>query len=175
MNREDNFEDDGRITFYYSREKRLKKAPQAVRDFNSGKGLQKKGLFRTLTSTKPLTFLFLSVITLCVAILFLSRYLGSENAKVLGDNAIAVSVIVIENKSYVTVKKTAKNAMAYTGMVNIAVSLQTEETPVHTEQIYFTPEGEELFRFIVPFAGKKTFVLLEAGSGRVLFTVTPET
>ena len=175
MNNKNDLEDDGRITFYYSREERMKKASQAVRDLNSGKGPQKKGLFRTLTSTRPLTYLFVSIITLSITILILSRYLSAEGTRVLGENTVIASVITAGNKSYITVKKAAKNGTAYTGMVNIAVSLQSEEAPVHTEQIYFTPEREEVFRFTAPFAGKKILILMEAGSGRVLFSVTPET
>ncbi|MCL1815077.1 MAG: hypothetical protein FWG27_04580 [Treponema sp.] len=167
--------DDGRITFYYSREERLKKASQSVKDLNNGVVPQKRGLFGNLTSTRPLTFLFISVVTLCLAVIILSRFLTTESSRVLGNNAVLVSIITAGDKSYITVKKTAKDGTAYTGAVDIAVSLPYEESPVYADRIYFIPEKEEIFRFAVPFTGKKILVLMEAGAQRVLLSITPET
>ena len=177
----DNY-DDGRIKFYYSREKRLERASQAVRDINSGKIPQKKGLFRTLTATKSLTYLFISVITICAAILILSRFQKAQSERKLGNNTVAVSVIGSGENSYITVKKSiqssgAKNASpldVYTGPVDVAVSASGEGNPIHVEQLYFGMESEELFRFIAPFRGKKLVILMEAGSEQIHMTVNSE-
>jgi hypothetical protein len=169
---------DGRLTFYYSREERLKKAPKAVQDLNNHTLVKKQGFFRTFTSTRPLTFLFISVIALSGGIIILSRYLSAEGTRMLGNNTVFVSVLTAGDNSYITVKKTAGSGSAYTGAVDIAVSPSgtedSEETPVHTERIYFGMEQEEVFRFSVPFRGKKLLILMEAGADRVVFTVTPE-
>jgi hypothetical protein len=176
---EDNeIEDDGRITFYYSREERLKRAPQTVRDINELPVHRRKGLFRTLTATRPLAFLFISMITLCVAIGILSWFLSAEAVRTLGNNSVTVSVFGAEDKSYITVKKAVSQAAGgtYTGAVDIAVSVSNTKNSgsnsVYTQRVYFTPEQEEEFRFPVPFSGKKILVLVEAGTERALFTVT---
>ena len=166
---------DGRIIYYYSREKRLKRASKTVRDFNNTPPPRKSGLFRTLTSTKPLAFLFVSVITVSLAVIILSRFLQVEMVRTLGNNTVIVSILASGDNSYVTIEKTIKSSGAYTGAVDIAVSVSAEETLIHVEQVYFGTEAEEVFRFIVPFRGNKMVVLMEAGSEHVLFTITPET
>jgi len=165
-------DDDGRITFYYSREDRLKKASPAVQKLNDPDPPRKTSLFRTLTSSRPLTYLFISVITLSVAIIAVSLFIGSENTRVIGNNALTVSILSSGGKSYITVIKTAKSADAYTGTVNIAVSLPEEDSPIEVHQDYFTLETEEVIRFIVPFTGKKLLVLIEAGAERAMFTIS---
>jgi len=174
--------DDGRIRYYYSREERLKKATQAVRDLNKPFVAKKRGLFRTLTATKPLTFLFISIVTICVAMLIFSRFLLVEGVRMLGNNTVAVSVIGAGEKSYITVKKTAPHDSkrssgtddTYSGPVDIAVSIPGEGNPIHAERVYFGPEQEETFRFAAPFRGKKLLFLMEAGNERVTLTVTAE-
>ena len=174
--------DDGRVNFYYSREERLKRASQAVRDINNRKIPQKKGLFRTLTSTKPLTFLFISVVTICAAILIMSRFLNVEGVRKLGNNVVTVDVIGAGENSYITVKKTIQPSGsgksvpggAYAGPVDVAVSIPGEGNPIHAEKLYFGMENEEIFRFIAPFRGKKLVVLMEAGSEQIHMTVNSE-
>ena len=171
---------DGRVTYYYSREERLKRAPQSVRDLNNQVTPQKKGLFRTLTATKPLTFLFISIITICTAFLILSRFLNVEGVRILGSNTITVSVIGAGENSYITVKKTIKQkaghneGAVYAGPVDIAIAIPGEGNPIHAERLYFGPEQEEVFRLITPFRNKKLLVLMEAGAERIYFTITSE-
>ena len=173
---------DGRVNFYYSREKRLQRASQAVKDINEPYVPRKAGLFRTLTSTRPLRFLFLSVITICVAITILSRFLYVEGVREIGNNKVAVSVIGSGENSYITVRKTmlksggksGNAAMPYAGPVDIAVALPDDGSQVYAERIYFGPGQEEIFRFVAPFKGKKLLLLMEAGSEQVHLTVASE-
>ncbi|MDR2702018.1 MAG: hypothetical protein LBB72_06285 [Spirochaetaceae bacterium] len=171
MNDKDDF-DDGRVVFYYSRERRLKRASPSVRKFNEAAPPRKSNLFRTLTATRPLQFMFISVVTVCVAVIIASLFITSENTRVLENNTVVVSVATAGDKSYITVKKTAKAAGAYSGAVDIAVSFKGENQPIDARRVYFTPETEEVFRFSVPFTGKKMLLLFEAGAGRALFTIS---
>jgi hypothetical protein len=175
MEDRENLEYNGRpLVFYYSREKRLEKASQAVRDLNETSPFRRPNLFRTLTATRSLSLLFASMVTLCAAVLILSRFSGG--GEVLGNNTVRVSAVTAGEKAYVTIKKTAKND-AYTGPADTAVSLAAEgeeAPPVYVERFYFTPEKEETFRFSVPFTGKKLLVLMETGTERALFTVRPD-
>lgn len=169
---------DGRVTFYYSREERLKRASKPVRDINNQVTPQKKGLFRTLTSTKPLTFLFISIITICAALLIMSRFLNAEGVRVIGNNTITVSVIGAGENSYITVRKTVRQKsghntdIGYAGPVDIAVSVSGEGNPIYAERLYFGSEQEEIFRLVAPFRGKKLIILMEAGAERIYFTIT---
>ncbi|MDR1306515.1 MAG: hypothetical protein LBK74_02945 [Treponema sp.] len=184
MNDRENLEYHGRpLVFYYSREKRLERASPAVRELNEASPARKPNLFRTLTSTRPLSLLFVSLI-LCAAVIFLSRFSGAGRSAALGNNTVQVSAASAGEKAYVTVKKTARGddasggaSTAYTGPVNTAVSLPAQgeaAPPVHVERIYFTLEQEETFRFSVPFTGKKLLILMEAGEDRALFTINSD-
>jgi hypothetical protein len=119
-------------------------------------------------------------------VLILSRFLNVEGVRVLGNNTIEISVVTAGNNSYVTVKKTIKQpgilqkadqGETYAGAVDLVLSIapseESGESPVHTERIYFTPEQEEVFRFVVPFKGKKIIILMEADTEWALFTITP--
>jgi hypothetical protein len=171
MNDKDYIDDD-RFVFYYSRERRLKRASPLVREFNEAAAPRKSNLFRTLTATRPLQFMFISVVTICVAIIIVSFFMASENTRVLGNNTVMVSVTAAGGKSYITVKKTAKTDGAYSGAVDIAVSLKGENQLIDVRRIYFTPETEEVFRFSVPFTGGKMLLLFEAGPGQALFAIS---
>jgi hypothetical protein len=171
MNNKNNI-DDGRVVFYYSRERRLKRASPLVQEFNEAAAPRKSNLFRTLTATRPLQFMFISVVILCVAMIIVSLFVASENTRVLGNNTVVVSVTTAGGKSYITVKKTAKAAGAYSGAVDIAVSLKGENQPIDAQRIYFTLETEEVFRFFVPFAGEKMLLLFEAGAWQTLFAIS---
>ena len=170
---------DGRVSYYYSREERLKNASPSLRDFNDPSNNRKAGIFRTLTASGPLTFLFISIIVICL-LLFLTHFLTGRGELVLGNNTIVLSTVGAGDNSYITVKKTRtakqrpNSGGVYTGDVDIAVSIPGEGNLIHAERIYFSPEQEELFRFVVPFRGKTLIVLMEAGAQRITHTITPE-
>ena len=65
---------DDELSFYYSRERRLAKAPKQVRELYTGKPLR-FSLLRPLIGSRPRAMLFFSILVLCAAILLLS-YLG---------------------------------------------------------------------------------------------------
>jgi hypothetical protein len=167
-------EDDGRMVFYYSREERLKRASPAVRKFNEPVVYKKPTLFRTLTATRPLALLFFTIVLLCVAIPVINNLFGYGNSKTLDGNTIDFSIISYSDTSFVTVVKKAKTGDAYAGAVNIGIALLEEDTPAYVEQIYFTGDKEEVFRFSVPFSGRKMFVVIEAGSARAALTIMPK-
>ena len=166
--------DSGRNTFYYSREERLKKAPQIVRDMYDPSKQIKGGLFRVFVATRPLKIMFFSMLLFFMIALFIVRMMGPGTSRVLGNNTIAVSVITAADISYITVKKTARNQKdAYTGNVSIAVTLPEDAPPLHIEWIYFSDDPEEVFQFTVPFSGQRILVLLEADGEQLLFSVRP--
>jgi hypothetical protein len=168
---------DGRLNFYYSRENRLKNAPKAVRDFHEQGPPQKKGLFRTLTATKPLRLMFISILVISAAVFIIFRFLSFGDARALGGNKLTFTIVGAGDNSYIMLKKNVPdggNADVYTGPVDIAFSIPGEGNPIHAQRVYFGPEEEELFRFVTPFRGGKMLVLMEAGPHQIHFTVSYE-
>jgi hypothetical protein len=170
-------EGDRPLVFYYSRERRLARASERVREMNDGAIPRRRGLFRTLTSTKPLAFLFVSMTTLCIAIVLLSFLLDDGKQTMLFGNTLRVSAVSSGGKSYLTIKKTVKEDDSYTGPVDVGVSPEVskgEEAPFYAERIYFTLENEEIFRFSVPFSASRLLLLMEAKEDRVFLKIKGE-
>jgi hypothetical protein len=166
--------DDGRLVFYYSRERRLERASAEVRSLNEPGPPRKTGLFRTLTSTKPLTFAFLSILTACAAMILFSFLSNDGRARIL-DTEIVVSAARGDGKSYLTLKKTITGTDPYTGAVNIAVSVQGDRLSdsMYLETLYFSLEKEETYRFIAPLTGKTLLVLAVLDDQTALLKVNP--
>jgi hypothetical protein len=164
--------DDGRLTFYYSRERRLERASPEVCALNESGPPQKTGLFRSLTATKPSAFVFLSIIIICAAMILFSLLNNSGTTRILGTE-IAVSAVRGGDKSYLTLKKTVTGTDPYTGAVNIAVSVQGSQDPMFLETLYFSLEKEEVYRFIVPMTGETLLVLAVLDDQTALFKVNP--
>ena len=173
-----NDDNNGRTVFYYSREERLKRAPQIVRDMNDPMTIRKSGLLRALVATRSLKILLFSIIFFCMITLFLTRFMRPGNVRVLGNSTIAVSVIGAGEESYITVKKTERESRKETvpdaifaGAVDIAVTMPSEEKLLHIERIFFSTDREEIFRFCVPFRGEKFLILMQAGEAQAQFVV----
>jgi hypothetical protein len=168
--------DDGRVVFRYSREQRLSRAPASVRALYDETPPPKRGVFRILTSTKPLTFSFLSILTICAAIMLYS-FLNGGSTRRIRDTEIGVQVLVSGEQSYITVKKTVKGKEPFTGEVNLLISAsqaKNEETPPPViQKLDFTAEKEETFRFTVPVTGKRFLIVAVVENSAVTFNVNP--
>ena len=178
MDDKEDFDDDGRITYYYSRKERLKRASQEVRDINNPSKRRKAGIFRALTATLSLRILFFSIILFCIIVFLLSRFMRPEPVMVLANNIVAVSAVTAGDRSYITIKKTAGqhnvSGAVYTGIAGVVVSLPGESSAVYVEYVYFSAEQEEVFQFTVPFSGNKLLVLIEAEAEQLVFEITPQ-
>ena len=168
--------EDGKITFYYNREARLKRASQNVQDINDPSKLPKRGLLRALTATTPLKIMFFSIVVFCVFMFILSRIMSRDPVKVLGNNTISITAIAAGDSSYLSLKKTAgaeQGEIYYTGELAVLVTLPMEESPVHIEWINFSPDPEQVFQFSVPFSGNKLLVFMEAHDERIMLEIRP--
>lgn len=164
--------DDGRIVFHYSREHRLNRASDAVRELNETSPPPKRGLFRTLTSTRPLTLAFLSIVTACAAMILYSLTAGEDSISRLRDLEIKISALKSSGRSYLTVVKKIKGGDPYTGAADFLVAPADETFPAHAERLYFTLEKEEVFRFSVPFGGK-LLILAVLDEDKAAFKISP--
>lgn len=128
--------------FYYSREKRLEKAPENVRQLYSGEPAGKKGLLKVLVATKSSRFLFFAILILCASGLFLSVFSKSPGTFEMGGYKGKVSCFEYGNRVY------------------LSVDLECENPDIKNEELLFTvnylsASGEILFsedfeRFVYP-------------------------
>ena len=146
---------DEPLTFYYNREHRLAKAPQAVKDLYAGNKNNKGfNLLRPLVADRPRAMLFFTIVVLCLAVIVLSILGYFDKAYSLDGNKLEISAIEYEGMAIVMVKKTIKGRSPYTGAVDIAVSPMVhsdEDYQVFSHRIFFSLESEEKYRFTVPF------------------------
>ncbi|MDR0588946.1 MAG: hypothetical protein LBG25_00200, partial [Spirochaetaceae bacterium] len=84
------------LVFYYSRSRRLERASQAVRDLNDTTPVRRPTLFGTLTATKPLTFLFMSIVILVISFFITSFFSSRDDRSTLGGNSLTLSAMRFE-------------------------------------------------------------------------------
>lgn len=118
--------------FYYSREKRLEKAPENVRQLYSGDSGIKKGIFKVLVATKSSRFLFFAILFLCASGLFFSVFSKSPGTFKMGEYNGKISCFEFENRVYFSVGLTFENPDAKTGELLFTAN-------------YLTSTGEVLF------------------------------
>jgi len=163
--------DERNLVFHYSREHRLAKAPQAVRDmYNKPQQPHRFNLIRPLVRTKPLAMMFASIIIICIFILVISALGLAGSSYNLDGNRVSIQAIQYEGATIVAVKKTipkdiisrfSSSAAPYTGAVDIAVQpvmkTDADQRPESAfyHKIFFTFEPEEIYRFSVPFDAKE--------------------
>jgi hypothetical protein len=181
-------EEEGKLTFYYSREKRLEKAPQAVRDLYN----QKKprfSLIGPLVATKGKAILFITMLLICVTLLLIS-VLDTDEAYNLEGNRITVQAVKHEGAIIVLIKKSlAKKrfgkpiaASAYTGTVDIGASPQqaapngenSESPRIFMHRIFFTTQDTEEFRFTLPFDSDSVIMVLQTEKNQISIKVDVE-
>jgi hypothetical protein len=167
--------DGEQLTFYYDRQRRLAKAPQVVKDLYKEIPPRRFGLFRSLVESKPRAMMFVSIVTMCAAILMLSLLGYFGDTYELEGNRISARAVKYEGgASVVTLRKTVKKGWegifddAYAGAVDIAVSpaVQSEEMgeafPVFYHRVFFSRESAEEYRFSVPFDSAELLVVLRS-------------
>ena len=169
---------EGGLTFHYSRERRLANAPEEVQNLYKEQKKSRFALFGVLVADRPRKILFFMIIFLCVLLLALSALGFFDNSHNLDGNRIEVTGTIYEGNTIISLKKTAVNADAYTGAVDIAVSPITGEAGgqyhVYPHRVFFTLEREERYRFAVPFDSPELGIVLQTEKSASQFTIIPE-
>jgi hypothetical protein len=170
------------LVFYYSRARRLERASEAVRKLNEP-GPERRGrLFKTSRPSPGGIMVLISIVLVFVFILVFSSTGEGRKGTDLGGNTLAVSALRYSGSTYVAVKKTARNEGAYTGPVELAVSVFRpgggedggELPPITTEQLFFTLEPEEEFRIALPLEAPELLFLARAGEELITLRVKAE-
>jgi len=179
------------LVFYYNRERRLEKSPQAVRDLYAEK---KTGfnLLRPLIADKPRATVFFTIIFMCAAIIIVSIVTKTGGAYLLEGNRIEVSGTRFEGATIVVLTKAIKKntVNAYTGAVDVAVSCPGggansgangvvnggagEDYPVFYHRIFFSMETVEEYRFAVPFDAPEQLLILQTEKNTLQIKYKPE-
>jgi len=167
------------LVFYYNRERRLEKAPQIVKDLyaNPVKKQNRLNLLRPLIADKPRAMLFVTILVLCAVILVLSLLGYFSNSYSLEGNKIEISGNAFEGTTLVVLRKTVNSKTAYTGTVDIAVSVPVqpdEEMPLFYHRVYFTLEQEEVYRFVVPFDSPELLMVVQTEKSNLQIKFKPE-
>ena len=176
------------IVYHYNRERRLAKAPQAVRDlYKMEKSPPRFNLLKPLVRTKPLAMMFGTVVVICILVLVISILGLASNSHELEGNQLSIQAVEYEGTVIIVLKKTIKKSFlgklspAYNGAVEIAVSplLKSPEMEMNMEniffhKIFFTLEQTEYYRFAVPFDAKELAMVFQTEKNTLKVTVKPE-
>jgi len=168
--------DEEGLAFHYSRERRLANAPKEVQDLYKEQKKGGFGLFTSLIADKPRRTLFVIIILLCAAILILSATGYFDTFHSLDGNRIDITGTSFEGITIISIKKTVRNTEAYSGAVDIAVSVPvtSDDFPVFYHRIFFTLEKEEMYRFSVPFDSPELLVVLQSERNTTQLKLIPE-
>jgi hypothetical protein len=156
------------LVFHYSRERRLERASPAVRGLYEDRPRNGRGIIQAFRANPSGAWVFLSIV-IVAAFLFVYSARGKWNDRGgldLGGNRLSVSALNFPGATYVLLKKTAASEESYTGPVDLALSIpakEGEETPIETRRIFFSLEGEEDFRFSLPFEAPEIILVIRAG------------
>jgi len=172
------------ITFYYSRERRLAKAPKEVRDLYSEQKKTRFGLLGSLVADRPRKILFFMIFFLCILIFLLSRLGFLDDTYILDGNNIEISGTIYEGNTIIKIKKTIKNTEPYTGAVDIAVSpfhdtaggggfTGIDQSSYYTHRVFFSLETEEEYRFVVPYNSSELLLVLQNDRNELQMKINP--
>jgi len=181
----ENVRDDD-VVYHYSRERRLEKAPQIVRDLYDTPA-HRFNLLKPLVRTRPLAMMFFSIMVACVLIVLVSLLgLAGSNYKLDG-NYLSIQAIRFEGTIIMAVNKSSKKSAfdrfsrftpVYTGAVDIAVQpvQRSGDLPedIYFHKIFFTLEPEEYYRFSVPFDADELVMVLRTETKSLELTVKAE-
>jgi hypothetical protein len=167
------------LVFYYNRDRRLEKAPQAVKELYEEKKQNRFSLIKPLVADKPRAFVFFSIIIICVFIILFSIMGYLDGSYSLDENRILIKGTRFEGTTIIILKKTVKKGVnsAYTGAVDIVVSPVTAEEEnyqIETFRYFFTNEPIQECRFVVPFDVPELSVILQTEKNSLKVKLLPE-
>jgi hypothetical protein len=164
--------------FYYSRERRLARAPESVQALYRDDGKKHRGIFRSLTGTRSSAYIFMSIIILSAAMVLVYRVSNRDESNQVEGNELAFSAFRFDDNTFLLITKQRKDSeSAYSGNVEIAASPLAqkgetgENSPIHSERIFFTLKEQEEFRLALPFEAKEILLLLQCQDRQYKFTI----
>jgi len=167
-----------KLNFYYSRERRLEKAPQAVRDLYDESKKNRSGFIKVLVADKPRAMVFFTILIMTAVIILLSLSNKTSGSYLLDGNKLEINGIKYEGMTILAIRKTRKNTeTAYSGGVDIAVSpviQEGEKINIFYHRVFFSLENEEAYRFTVPFESTELLMVLQTEKNTLKVRYKPE-
>ncbi|GHU40523.1 hypothetical protein FACS1894190_07510 [Spirochaetia bacterium] len=168
------------LVFYYSREERLAKASQRVRDFNAPIKKPRFGLFTSLVDTKPKAMTFISIVAMSL-ILYLVTTFYQNNDQILLGNKITADAVRYEGSSFIVIKKDITDKKNFfTGIVDLSISIAagagnaesaSKNFKMSNYKIVFTDNKTEDYRFNVPLEAPELFIFMQAADKTVTLRI----
>ncbi|MCL2558457.1 MAG: hypothetical protein FWE09_08255 [Treponema sp.] len=163
------------IVSHYDRDRRLEKAPQAVRDMYYGAehGPRKRSVF----GGKIQLFTMVAILIVCGMALAATLLGRGEGAVELAGNTVAIQAIRFEGTVIVALRKTARPGggflsflrragAPYEGPVRIEARAIPEENGAPSfHMVRFTAEATEAFSFALPFDAQEIELVLTTDGG----------
>jgi hypothetical protein len=158
------WEPDQEIVYHYSREHRLSKASQAVKDYNND--TSRPSFIRTFTKTKGNIFMLIAIVMAsALIIIFNLTSAGGKTSLTLGNNSVTISILEEESILILSISKTVPDGKeAYTGPVDITASpvvSDGERIPVFSHRIFFSANSLETYDIALPFEEGRIIVILQ--------------
>jgi hypothetical protein len=165
------------VVFHYSREHRLERASQRVRELNDTSS-PRPGLVKSIAGSKGNLLMLLSIVIVCVTIVLGSRI---QNRQVdgfeLGENTVSLGVRKTGDGLVLFIdKKAPKDGGGYDGAVDIAISPlalkpapgeASEIPPILTHRIFFSLADQENYSIDLPFDGSDFIVIIQTDNERL--------
>ena len=176
---------ESELVFYYNREHRLSKAPKQVQELYEEKKPSRYawlGFIGVLVADTPRKIMFFTIILMCVLI-WLFSFLGYiTSPRNLDGNLVNVSASFYENTTIVVINKKTKGWNAYTGAVDMAVSVPLPEqdesdgqsenaVPIFYHRIFFSQEKQERYSLAVPFESEELLIVLQTEKNSIKLKV----
>ncbi|MDR1970904.1 MAG: hypothetical protein LBQ46_03190 [Treponema sp.] len=147
--------------FYYSRERRLARAPASVQALYGEQEKPKFSLLRPLLASRSNAILFGTMAALILITLVIS-FSGLWDGQDFYGNRISLSAVRYDGAAVVILKKTLRGE-AYTGPLYISVSpLGGDSESPYPYRVVLSARQTEEFRFSVPFEEKELLIELSA-------------
>lgn len=152
--REDNASGGGteRLVFHYSRDERVKRAPELVQKYYSGDFKAfRPGLFRALTATRP-NRLILFALVICFAVVAFAGFFGpKKNACVFMGSDVELSAFSYDETVYVSLRFSdadKKHSGDFSDGIPVSAEFKiygAEDVPVSEHSSVGKYMGKELF------------------------------
>jgi hypothetical protein len=176
---------ENELVFYYNREHRLSKAPKQVQELYEEKKPSRYGwlgFVGVLVADTPRKIMFFTIILMCILI-WLFSFLGFiTSPRNLDGNLVSVSASFYEDTTIVVINKKIKGMNAYTGAVDVAVSVPLPERDTLIERsenavsafyhrIFFSQEKQEGYSLAVPFKSEELLIVLQTEKNSIKLKV----
>ena len=143
---------DEQMVFHYSREERLKHAPEIVQDYYSGKFKPYKGgLLKSLVNTKANRLLFVTIIFAFGIIYFVNYFGPQKSSGSLAGVDVALSAFSYGDSVYASLRvkdASKKKASDFEGGVMVSATFTAydkDNSVLFEEKVSGKYEGKELF------------------------------